>query len=341
MATSPAESNAPCGRLFWVLAMPRPPRIKTQPNSGTDIMIRVILGLNLLMPSPELNSIIVGTLAKFHEKHDVEIYCGAFMGNHFHLYLKGRTQRDESDFMRDFTRKLSIESGILYDWPGSTFPNRYHGAEVSEEPEAQIRRLAYQLSNGTKEGLCDSPLDWPGVSFAEALISGEPMEGVWIDRTGYHNARKQGKDVTIEDFTEPMELRLTPLPCWQHEDQTTRRRYVLEIIRIIEEKAAARHAENETASLGRDFVLEGEPHYRPPPLEKKPQPRFHAYRDAVREDMRAAFGLILAAYLQAAEQLKAGNRWVTFPENTFPPGLPFLEPTWSSPASPRELWEPG
>ena len=45
--------------------------------------------------------------------------------------------------------------------------------------------------------------------------------------------------------------------------------------------------------------------------------------------MREAFLLILAAYYEAAERLKAGERDVEFPENTFPPGLPFVEPAWA------------
>ena len=42
--------------------------------------------------------------------------------------------------------------------------------------------------------------------------------------------------------------------------------------------------------------------------------------------MREALLLIVAPYFEAAERLKAGYRDVEFPENTFPPGLPFVEP---------------
>ena len=104
-----------------------------------------------------------------------------------------------------------------------------------------------------------SPLSWPGVNFVDALISGEPLEGVWIDRSGYYRARQRGKDVTLEDFTEHLKLPIAPLPCWAQLDQATRRDRVLQIIRDIEEETAERHAENSTAPLGREAVLEGGP----------------------------------------------------------------------------------
>lgn len=45
---------------------------------------------------------------------------------------------------------------------------RFSSIPVSDEPEAQILRLRYLLSNSTKEGLVLSPSDWPGVHCADA-----------------------------------------------------------------------------------------------------------------------------------------------------------------------------
>lgn len=307
----------------------------TRPRAAVDIVNRTIQGRHLIKPSPQLNRVIVGALAKARQKHKVDVYCGAFLGSHFHLYLRANTVYDQACFMRDFTRKLSLESGILYDWRSSTFPNRYHAAEVSEEPETQIRRLTYQLKNSCKEGLVSSPLDWPGVNFAEALISGEPLRGIWIDRSGYYRAKQRGKDVTLEDFTEHLELPLEPLPCWRDVEPATRRRYVLEIVRQIEVETAAQHRELGSRPMGAEAVLAGDPHFRPDALESSPQPLFHAARQEIRDTMREALALIYAAYLEAARRLREGDRTVEFPENTFPPGLPFVVP------SSRVIWEPG
>ena len=321
--------------------MPRRPRIWTRINAGVDVMNRCIQGRHLLKPCLRLNLIIIGALAKAREKYPVEVYCGAFMGNHFHLYIQAPTVRIQSLFMAYFTRKLSFETGILYDWKTSTFPDRYHAAEVSEEPEAQIQRLVYHLRNGCKEGLVDSPLDWPGVNFAEALITGEPLQGIWIDRSGYNQACRRGKDVSLDDFTEHLELPIAPLPCWAHLDQGSRRDQVLAIIREIEEETAAQHAEKGTRPLGAEAVVAGDPHHQPAELKKSPQPLFHAFRKKIRQEMRHALSIILAAYYAAAERLRAGDRHVEFPENSFPPGLPFVEPAWATAGSVLKSPEPG
>ena len=321
--------------------MPRLPRIWTQPNAGVDIMNRCIQGRHLLKPCKHLNSIIIGALAKAREKYPVEIFSGAFLSSHFHLYIQARTLKDQARFMAFFTRKLSIETGILYDWKTSTFPNRYHAAEVSQEPEAQIQRLAYHLKNGTKENLVGSPLSWPGVNFVDALISGEPLKGIWIDRSGFYRARNRGEQVTLEDFTEHLELPITPLPCWAHLSPNIRRDRVLEVIRAIEQETATRHAQNGTVPLGPEAVLSGDPHYYPSELKKSPQPYFHAFSKKIREQMREALAFIVAAYLEASERLRAGDRLVAFPENTFPPGLPFVEPVWAIPVHSLKSPEPG
>ena len=321
--------------------MSRFPRLWTRPNAGVEVMNRCIQGRHLLKPSPRLNAIIIGALAKAREKYPVEIYSGAFLSSHFHIFLQAPTVKIQSRFMAYFTRKLSVETGILYDWQVSTFPNRYHAAEVSQEPEAQIQRLVYHLKNGPKEGLVSSPLDWPGVNFVEALITGEPLKGIWIDRSGYYRASQRDEDVTLDDFTEHLELPIAPLPCWVHLDPTSRRDQILAIIRDIEEETAARHAENGTTPLGAQAILDGDPHYYPAKLKKSPQPYFHAFRKKVREGMREALLLLVAAYNEAAERLRAGDRDVVFPENTFPPGLPFVEPAWAMAGHSLKSPEPG
>jgi hypothetical protein len=54
---------------------------------------------------------------------------------------------------------------------------------VSDEEPAQVARLEYLLSHGCKEGLVERLADWPGVHCATALLTGDPVEGTWFDRT--------------------------------------------------------------------------------------------------------------------------------------------------------------
>ncbi len=56
----------------------------------------------------------------------------------------------------------------------------------------QWRKLKYLLSHGVKEGLVESPYDWPGVHAAHSLVSGEPLEvkdgAQWISRSEIDSA---------------------------------------------------------------------------------------------------------------------------------------------------------
>ena len=316
-------------------------RLLTRPHALVEVVIRTFQGRFLIKPSPRMNALIAGALAKARQKHPVRIYAGAAMSGHLHLILSAPTVKVQADFMRDFTRKLSIESGHLHNWQESTFPKRYHATEISDEPEAEHARLAYCFRNGTKENLISSPLDWPGVPFAEAMVTGEPLQGIWIDRTAYFHARNRGEDVSLNDFTETLKLRLDPLPSLEHLDRRQRQSYALDLVREIEEETEARHRLDGTAPLGAEAVLAADPHSKPENFKPSPQPWFHTFSKSSWHQMREAFLFILVAYREAADRLKQGVFAIRFPQNTFPPARPFVDPAWAMTApSPEEL-QPG
>jgi len=45
---------------------------------------------------------------------------------------------------------------------------------------------------------------------------------------------------------------------------------------------------------------------------------------AVRQELYAGYAWFVAAYREAAEKLRDGNRTVSFPTGSFPPSLPFV-----------------
>jgi hypothetical protein len=76
--------------------------------------------------------------------------------------------------------------------------------------------------------------------------------------------------------------------------------------------------------LGVRAILQQNPHTELNRTKKSLAPRFHAASKAVRNALREMYGLFLAAFRDAAEQLKAGDRSAQFPLGSFPPGLPFV-----------------
>lgn len=315
--------------------MPRNPRIHTRPWALVEVVNRTLQGMSLIKPGLRMNALIVGALAKARQDHQVKIHGGAFLSGHFHLLLSCRTVKDQAGFMRDFTRKLSLESGKLYGWNDSIFTRRYRATEISEEPAAEWGRLKYCLSHGCKENLVMSPLDWCGVAFAEALVSGDPLKGIWIDRTAFQSARGRGESCSLEDFTERLDLYLEPLPSQRHLGRSERQAVILDLIREIEQETLARHRREGTSPLGVAAVLGANPLSGPLRPKTSPKPLVHAATKKVRRMMIDALFLIVAAYRDAAERLKRGAESVAFPEGTFPPGLPFVESRGGKTGSPR------
>jgi hypothetical protein len=83
---------------------------------------------------------------------------------------------------------------------------RYQAIVVSDEPEAQVTRLRYMLSQGVKEGLVAHPAEWPGASSVKALLEDSPIEGLWFDRTKEYFARRRKEDFGRLQYATPESL---------------------------------------------------------------------------------------------------------------------------------------
>ncbi|HEX5715154.1 MAG TPA: hypothetical protein VF179_03275 [Thermoanaerobaculia bacterium] len=99
---------------------------------------------------------------------------------------------------------------------------------------------------------------------------------------------------------------------------------VARLIEEIEADAAAERKSTGREPLGAATILRQHPHTCPNKSKKSPAPRFHAATKAAREALRKVYGLFLAAFREAAERLKGGDRTARFSNGCFPPGLPFV-----------------
>ncbi len=280
-----------------------------------------------MRPGLRLNALIVGALARAQELYPVKLHAFICLSTHLHVLATFSDAAQMANFMRHFTGKISKEIGFEYDWQKSVFPERYKHVELSQEPAVEFARLRYILRNSCKEGLVSSPLDWPGVSSTEALITGEPMHGTWIDRTALSKARSRGKDFVEDDFAHPKTLHLEPLPSLAYLSSRQYRDLIVDMVRQIEQETLLQHQEEGTVPLGVEAILSRDPHKRPEQVPRSPRPWFHALSRQMRKAMRDALTWIVAAYRQAAARFKQGEFDVEFPEGTFPPPRPFVSVT--------------
>ena len=100
--------------------------------------------------------------------------------------------------------------------------------------------------------------------------------------------------------------------------------HVAQRVREIESEAAAERKSTGKPALGRAAILAQDPHDHPERPKKSPAPLVHAASKAVRLEFREAYALFVAAYREAVEKLRKGDRAAPFPPGCFPPALPFV-----------------
>jgi REP element-mobilizing transposase RayT len=279
-----------------------------------EITCRVIQRRFLLRPSPLLNAIIIGALARFQKRYNMRI-CGlVYLSNHCHLLLRPRSVEQLAGFMRDVNSKIAREAGRLHGWREKLWGRRYTDIVTSHEPEAQIARLRYLLEQGCKEGLVASPRHWPGASSTRALLSGESLEGIWIDRTEQFRAGERGEPNPDASFTTVHRLELSPLPCW---DELAPAQCQTKIRAMVRETEAQMEG---VEVLGKQAICEQDPHDRPASRpQRTPAPRFHALAPQVRGALEIGYYLVRIAYRQACQDWRAGKS-SEFPPGCFAPG---------------------
>ena len=304
--------------------MSRPLRFIPEEGALVDITCRTIQSRYLLRPDPVLNDIVLGVLGQAQRLHPVEISAFFVASNHYHLLAWVPDAERMADFMGYFQTNVAREVARLRKWRDKIWSRRYEAIVISDEPAAQIDRLRYVLANGVKEGLVARVEDWPGISLVKSILSGEPVRGTWFDRTAEHRAKLRGEDFESRKYATEETVELSQLPCWRHLSPEVYRELVAGLVREIDADAAAERKRTGLMPLGAATILRQHPHTCPNKTKKSPAPRFHAASKAAREAFRKAYGLFLAAFREAAERLKAGDRTARFPNGCFPPGLPFV-----------------
>jgi REP element-mobilizing transposase RayT len=256
----------------------------------------------------------------------VEICGFSVLSSHYHLLLWVPDARSMARFMGYFQTNAAREVARLTDWPDGIWSDRYTSIPVSDEPAAQVDRLRYVLAQGVKDGLVARVEEWPGISMIRAVLEGEPLRGTWFNRTLEYRARLRRKreDSEPESFPSQETVSLSQLPCWRHLSPEVYGELVAGLVREIEADAAAERKLTGREPLGQEAILRQHPQTRPEKLKKSPAPLFHAASKEARQGLRAAYGLFLAAFREAAERLKAGDRLARFPNGCFPPALPFV-----------------
>jgi|SRR6185312_11620534 len=304
--------------------MARKLRFIPAPRTLVSITCRTVQGRFLFRPGRTFNDRFLGILGRAQRRHELVLNAVSVLSSHFHILAVAEDARQIAGFMRDLQSKLARETNRLTGWKGPVFERRYEMTVVTEEDRAQIERLAYVLSQSVKEGLVERVREWPGVQSAAALIDGTPLMGHWIDRTQEFAARNQQKETTPLRFATEELVVLSPIPCWAHLEPEAYRARVADMVETLETEAALARSLKGLPVLGVEAILAKDPLHRPASLVRSPAPLVHAATKAVRKAFYEAYAWFVAAFREAAERLRLGDRNAPFPSGSFPPALPFV-----------------
>ncbi len=301
-------------------------KLRHTPEGGAlfEITCRTVQSRFLLLPNLLLNEIILGALARAKRRYGIEISAFIFLSNHLHILAWATDSEQLAKFMGYFLSKLAREVCRLTGWRDKVFARRYQAIAISEEEAAQVERLLYILSHGCKEDLVERPQDWPGIHCVDALLTGQPLGGTWFDRTQEFAARNRGESFGPRQYAIEETLELDPLPCWRHLSPEQYRSQIAGLVENIIAEADARRKRTGRKPLGPDAILAQDPFGHPLKTKRSFAPRVHAFSQEIRRGMVEAYAWFVAAFREAAEKLRGGDRKARFPEGSFPPGLPFV-----------------
>src|SRR5210317_776399 len=93
-------------------------RLRFIPEGGAlvEVTCRTIQGRFLLKPTVELESLVVGVLARAQRLYPVELHAYVFLSNHYHLLLSVESALDLAHFMNYLNSNLAREAGRLNGW---------------------------------------------------------------------------------------------------------------------------------------------------------------------------------------------------------------------------------
>jgi hypothetical protein len=135
----------------------------------------------------------------------------------------------------------------------------------------------------------------------------------WSRRSGEDVVAGEGSDA--EEWAEPVELELAPLPCWAGRGEEERQREVRGLLREVEAEARAKGK----PVLGARAVQAQHPHTRPERLKRSPRPLGHASTSQALRQLREQYRAFVSAFREAAARWSRGDYSTCFPLFSFPP----------------------
>jgi len=266
--------------------MGRPPRF-IPAGSIVEFTGRTNNAMHLLRPSPELNDRILMVLGRALLRYPILLHAFVFLSNHWHALASVADAAQASGFLQYVHANVAKAAQQVHGWGGTVWGRRGQIIPVLDDAAADDR-LRYILAHGAKEGLVASPLDWPGVSSAGALVRGDTL-------VGFHRRSRRGPAAEVVTVIDEYPITIAPLPSWAPLSTAERQARARALLDDIERQARIDHPR----AFGADAVQRKDPFSSPAEPKMGRAPLAHVTSPAVRESFRHARACFIAAYRSA------------------------------------------
>ena len=276
-----------------------------------------------LINNKELESRILGALARYQSIHSVVIYAFILMGNHYHL-LAGFPKGNRALFMRDLNSALARLVGRHVSLHGrrSVWARRY-SYQVLPRDEDVRHWFYYAALNPVSSGITRSVSQYPAYNSFFDAANGIEREYTWIDWSRYLLHKRTNPAAKPIDFSKKYRLKLSRLPTLEALDQADYRRLLTNELEQRRQELIVQRRNS-----GKGFLGLTKLRAQPPgayPRTTKTSSR-HSFRPLVltlcaktRRSFLEMYFSIYDAFKRASAAFRLGKKHEPFPEGTYPP----------------------
>ncbi|MBK9265230.1 MAG: transposase [Polyangiaceae bacterium] len=261
----------------------------------------------LLRPDDEMKELIEYSLAVSARIYGMDVHAFCAMSTHIHVVLTD-TRGVLSYFLAYFNRLVAMGTKVLRRWEGSIWDSEQPSVVELLTRKALVEKIAYVLANPVAAGAVLDPEEWPGAKTRVCDIGQMVLK---TSRPRVYFDPSKWRDV--------LNLPITLPPTIAEADAGAFRDDVAEALAREVEEARKTIAPENVLGANRAATISPETRSKTPEPTRKLNPTFAAGRGcgAIAAAAARAVTAFRAAYREALEQWRMGDRDVAFPAGTW------------------------
>ncbi len=307
------------------MSQSQPLRIE-HPDFGSFATVRTVNSQLLFVNNPDLEDRVLGRLAQYQEKYEVELYAFVIMGNHYHPLTKF-PKCNRAHFFRDLNaRTAEAVRKLVPEFKGGPLVERRYSEQALPLDEDIENQFFYSALQPVSSGLAEKISDYPGYNSFDDAITGRTRKIRQVNWAAYNQAKRKGRRPRICDFYYYVELKYKRLPGYEDLSQKEYRKLMLQKFEqrrqvILEEFAKQGYVFPTPEQLRRTKASAYPKHTKKSERHSKRPLVLSRCAKAKKAYLELYFS-IYHAYKEACRRYRAGDFGVEFPPRTYrPPGV--------------------